>query len=99
MLLKIGWGRLRPGGWEDFERDYVTLHDSNLVAGRQSYYLVQDITQPDAGFALTVWSNEAELAAYDNSALRQQTVSQLQKHFTDRNNNQICRIRHHKTWS
>jgi hypothetical protein len=53
MVIRITWGRLRPGAWSEFERTYrENVIDGKTVKGLRGRLLVQDSGDKDTGFAM-----------------------------------------------
>jgi heme-degrading monooxygenase HmoA len=71
MIMRITWGKLRPGTWDAFERAALAGKESKGLQGR---WLAQDSADPDGGFAVSVWDSSEDLQAYEQSAFFQQEV-------------------------
>ena len=52
MIMRITWGRLYPGTWDEFERMYRSLLAGKAIQGLRGRWLVQDVNDPDCGFAV-----------------------------------------------
>jgi len=66
MIMRITWGKIRPGMWDKFEKlwnDFAAeTEDTEGLLGR---WLARDNDQQDAGYSLTLWSSAEALKAYE----------------------------------
>ena len=84
MIMRITWGKLRAGSWNDFERTYNTTVavKGRTVKGLRGRWLLQDAADKDTGFAVSLWESSADMQAYEASALyRQELAPALQPFF------------------
>jgi len=94
MYMRIGWGRVKPGHWDAYQEEYEKLHQDRRIPGRIASYLVQDVAHADSGFVVTLWRDEADIRAYDNSDGRKDMMAALARHFTGQYSVQLCRVVH-----
>ncbi len=83
MIMRITWGKLHPGKWDDFEQAYkstVATQGKN-IKGLRGRWLIRDTDDADAGFSVSLWDNEADMRTYEQSPLYQQLVTPLQPFF------------------
>jgi heme-degrading monooxygenase HmoA len=65
MFMRISWGKIKPGQWSEYERRFEKLAGVQTAAGGpKRRWLVRDIDDPDAGFAISVFDTEAEMRAW-----------------------------------
>ena len=50
MIMRITWGKLRPGTWAEYEQAYHATVAGKTVPGLRGRWLAQDINDPDGGF-------------------------------------------------
>lgn len=67
MIMRITWGKLNPGTWDEFERVYTETLAGKEIAGLKGRWLAQDTNDPDGGFAVSLWDNLENLRAYEQS--------------------------------
>ena len=75
MIMRITWGKLRPGSWKDFEKTYhaTVAAKGRLIKGLRGRWLLQDTEDKDTGF---------DMQAYEQSDLyRQEFAPALQPFF------------------
>ncbi len=73
MYLRIAWGKLHPGAWDEYERHYCERivpsdKDFDGLLGRQ---LLRCAQNPDEGISFSVWDNLEDRAAYESSETHQ----------------------------
>ncbi|MFN3891281.1 MAG: antibiotic biosynthesis monooxygenase family protein [Beijerinckiaceae bacterium] len=67
MFMRISWGRIREGMWMDYEERYKKLAAENTAkGGPKRRWLLRDLDEPDAGFAISLFDTEAEMRAWAN---------------------------------
>jgi len=96
MVIRITWGKLRAGAWEEFERTYranVTTKGKN-IKGLRGRWLAQDSGDPDTGFAVSLWENLADMHAYEGSALYREIMAPLQPFFVGEYKTYRCEVKY-----
>ena len=80
MVLRLTWGKLHPGQWDEFERPYRAMVVAQVkdVKGLRGRWLAQDTAEKDPGFAVRLWDSAAALQTYDQRALYPEVVAPLQ---------------------
>jgi hypothetical protein len=55
MIMRITWGKLRPGSWNEFERTYnaTVAVKGRTVKGLRGRWLPQNAANKDTGFAVS----------------------------------------------
>lgn len=68
MYMRVTWGRLKKGCWADYEASYKKIvSELGDIDGLVARWLVQDVNDRDAGYAVSIWESEAALEAYETS--------------------------------
>ena len=94
MVIRITWGRLRAGAWSEFERTYrAKFSEGKTVKGLRGRLLVQDTADKDAGFAMSLWENLADLETYEQSELYQEVMATLQPFFVGEYKTYRCEVK------
>lgn len=97
MFMRIAWGRLKPGHWDAYEAAFAQSQEGVVLDGLKARYLIQDATQPDSGFSISVWESEEAMRAYEtDKPLRDKLLGQVQEHFTGDFSVQRCRVRYER---
>ena len=83
MIMRITWGKVRPGKWGDFEQAITgpVVAKSNGVKGLRGRWLAQDVEDRDAGYTVSLWESDEELEAYMKGPLYQEIVTLVQPFF------------------
>ena len=84
MIMRITWGKLRAGSWNDFEKTYraTVVAKGNKVKGLRGRWLLQDSQDKDTGFAVSLWESAADMQAYEQGDLyRNEFAPALQPFF------------------
>jgi heme-degrading monooxygenase HmoA len=72
MYMRVSWGRVEPGKWDEYEAAYK---EGAAAAGRppglQGHSLARDIEDPDTGYSLMWWDSAEHLRAYEESEGRE----------------------------
>ena len=95
MYMRIIWGRLRPGQWDQYEEAYKRVFGPNRdIAGLQGRWLVRDAADPDAGYSVSLWASAEAMRAYESSDLfHKQIKPALQPFFADDFTTAHCEVR------
>lgn len=84
MHVRISWGRLRPGTWDDYEAAYREFAaGAGAVEGLKGRMLARDVEDRDTGYAVSMWDSRDAMDAYEQSEVRQQLIPRLQAFFAD----------------
>ena len=95
MVIRITWGRLRAGAWNDFERAYrANVIDGKTVKGFRGRLLVQDSGDKDAGFAMSLWDNLADMETYEQSERFKEFMALLQPFFVGDYKTYRCEVKY-----
>ena len=93
MVIRITWGRLRVGAWSEFERTYRAKVEGKTVKGLRGRLLAQDTADKDAGFAMSLWENLADMETYEQSELYQEVMATLQPFFVGEYKTYRCEVK------
>ena len=95
MVIRITWGRLRAGAWDEFERAYrANVTDGKTIKGFRGRLLVQDSGDKDTGFAVSLWDNPADMKAYEESPLYREIMAPLQPFFVGEYKTYRCDVKY-----
>ena len=95
MVIRITWGRLRVGAWSEFERTYrAKVSEGKTAKGLRGRLLVQDTADKDAGFAMSLWENLADMETYEQSELYQEVMATLQPFFVGEYKTYRCELKY-----
>lgn len=99
MVIRVTWGKLRPGVWNDFERTYRenVAGRGKGIKGLRGRWLAQDGGDQDTGFAVSLWDSMADLEAYEQSPLYREIVGPLQPFFVGEFKTYRCEVKYSET--
>jgi len=86
MFMRIVWGRVRAGQWDQYEEAYkkALRPGSQNIKGLRGRWLVRDIDNPDAGFSVSLWDSMEAIKRYENSEFfRSKVLPALRPFFVD----------------
>ena len=81
MIMRITWGKLRAGCWQEYEQAYRATVADKAVPGLRGRWLAQDVHDPDGGFAVSVWDSFEAMQAYEQSAVLRQEMPPILQPF------------------
>jgi heme-degrading monooxygenase HmoA len=66
-MLRIIHGKLKSGTWDAYERAYKeSMKKAGRISGLKGRWLAQSVDDPDAGYTMSLWEDEAAMRAYEN---------------------------------
>lgn len=81
MYVRIAWGRVEPGKWDEYEAAYKAGAAAAAGAkGLKARTLLRDIDEPDAGYSMTWWESAEALDAYEDMA-NKEILPRIQAYF------------------
>ena len=95
MMMRITWGKLRAGTWQDFEQTYRATMAGKAIPGLRGRWLAQDVQDPNGGFAVSLWDTLDAMQAYEQSAVFQQEIQpKLQPFFAGEYTTYRCDVKY-----
>ena len=72
MYIRMVWGSLRPGSWEEYERHYTerVAASSPEIKGLRQRQLLRSSEDPDEGVSISVWDSLDDLLTYERGEFR-----------------------------
>jgi heme-degrading monooxygenase HmoA len=69
MIMRITWGRIHPGKWDEYEKTYnaTVVAKSKDIKGLRGRWLARDMADQDAGYSVSLWDSAEDLEAYERS--------------------------------
>src|SRR2546428_1594618 len=94
MIMRITWGKLRAGTWQEFEQAYHTTVAGKAGPGLRGRWLAQDVHDPNGGFAVSLWETLDAMPAYGQSAdFKQEIPPTLQPFFAGEYTTYRCDVK------
>jgi len=96
MIMRITWGKLRPGSWSDFEKMYnaTVAAKGRAIKGLRGRWLLQDTEDKDTGFAVSLWDNLSDMETYEQGALYREIMAPLQPFFVGEYKTSRCEVKY-----
>jgi heme-degrading monooxygenase HmoA len=97
MIMRITWGRVHPGKWSEYEQTYraTVVTKSKNIKGLRERWLVQDLNDKDAGFAVSLWDNMEDMQAYEQSDFyKKEILTPLQPFFINAFTTSRCDVKY-----
>jgi heme-degrading monooxygenase HmoA len=95
VRMIISWGRVRTGMWSEFERLFLKVDASSEgVGGLRCRWLLRDLDDADAGFAISLWNTAEALEDYlANDSIRELREKQFSPLFVGEYFRHPCEVR------
>ena len=95
MHVRLTWGRVKPGLWDDYEAAYreVLLDETTGVPGLQGRILLRDVDDRDTGGTLSFWEDANAAQVYEDGELRSRVLPALEEFFAHDFITHICEVR------
>ncbi|MSQ13147.1 MAG: hypothetical protein EXR47_03205 [Dehalococcoidia bacterium] len=97
MILRLSIGKIKPGTLPDYERAYkanVAKTKRRGVKGLLARWFAEDVGDPNSGIAVSLWDNETNMRAYENSDFfKKEILLPLQPYFVNQFTTTYCQVR------
>jgi heme-degrading monooxygenase HmoA len=95
MRMNITWGRVKEGMWSEYERLFLQSDATSLgLKGLRCRWLLRDLDDADAGFAISLWdSAEALQQFHSNTIVRDLRENQFKYLFVNEYSRHECEVR------
>ena len=95
MYMRIVWGKILPGKWDDFEAAFkAAMATRGNQKGLENHWLARDQNDPDAGYSITVWTSEGDMKSFWDSPKRQQVMAPLEPFYVNQFTTTHCEVRY-----
>ncbi len=96
MRVRIIYGKLKPGTWDAYEAAYKEAMDqAGHVPGLVARWLTRDVADPDGGYSISLWRDEAAMQAYESGdTLKNTILPKLTPYFSGDYTTTHCDMRH-----
>jgi heme-degrading monooxygenase HmoA len=95
MRMIISWGRVKSGTWSVFERLFLQADAATQSApGLQCRWLLRDLDDTDAGFAISLWKSAEAMDRYlADASIRELRAKQFDPLFVGEYMREPCEVR------
>ncbi len=95
MYMRIVWGKIVPGKWDEFEAAFkAAMAVRGNLKGLQHHWLARDQNDPDAGYSITVWDSEAAMKSFWDSPKRKQVMAPLEPFYVNQFTTTHCEVKY-----
>jgi heme-degrading monooxygenase HmoA len=97
MIMRITWGRIHPGKWDEYEKTYnaTVVAKSKDVKGLRGRWLAQDMSDKDTGYAVSLWDSVEDMQAYEQSDFyKKEILPPLQPFFINAFTTSRCEVKY-----
>ena len=80
MFIRMVWGKLRPGTWEEYERLYHErlANTAGNIPGLKERQLLRGTEDPDEGISVSIWETLEDLRNYETGEFRQNVAREME---------------------
>ena len=97
MYVRITWGRLNPGSWDEYEAAYVKASDVDTdIPGFRGRLLARDTDDADTGVSISFWDSREELESYEQGTMKEHLLPLLNKFFAGEYSVSRFEVRHER---
>ena len=95
MYVRMVWGRLRLGTWDEYERYYNEHIDrvTRDMPGFRGRQLLRSTENPDEGMSVTFWNTHEDIRNYDGSPQYQVAAREVEHLYTGEYSVRLYEIR------
>ena len=95
MMVRIIHGKLKPGTWDAYERAYKeVVAKAGKIPGLKGRWLAHADDDPDAGYTISLWENDAAMRSYESGEVLQNTIlPRLKPFFSGDHATTRCEVR------
>jgi len=96
MYMRVVWGKVRSGQWEQYEEAYknVLRPGAENIRGLKGRWLARDLDDPDAGYSVSLWESTDAIKRYKaRDFFRHKVMPALQPFFVGDFTTTHCEVR------
>jgi heme-degrading monooxygenase HmoA len=94
MYMRIVWGKIIPGKWDEFEAAFNKgLEAGSTPSGLVKRWLSRDTADHEAGYSITMWNTEAEMKAFWDSKDHKVLMDLIKPFFANQYTVTDCEVR------
>jgi len=93
MIMRVTWGKIRPGKWDDYEQLWNEHARATAdTTGLKARWLLRDTDTEGAGFSLSLWDGSESFEAYSAGGANA-TAEQMAGCFVGQYITTVCEVR------
>ena len=95
MYMRIVWGKIVPGKWDEFEAAFKTAMTARgEVPGLKDHWLARDQHDANAGYSITMWNSEADMTKFWDSDKRKAIMAPLEPFYVNQFTTTNCEVKY-----
>ena len=93
MYMRIVWGKILPGKWNEFEVAFKTaMTTRGEVKGLKDHWLARDQNDANAGFSITLWDTDSAMQTFWDSQKRKDVMAPLEPFYVNQFTTTNCEV-------
>ena len=94
-VVRITRGKVHPGTWDEYVGALrQTIASAGKVEGLLSRTLAQELDDPDAGYAISLWEGLQYIERYEKLEATKQQRAKLHKFYTGEYRTSLCEVKY-----
>ena len=95
MYMRIVWGKILPGKWNEFEAAFETaMAARGEVKGLKNHWLARDQGDPNAGYSITLWDTDSDMRTFWDSNKRKDVMAPLEPFYVNQFTTTHCEVKY-----
>lgn len=95
MYMRIVWGKILPGKWNEFEAAFEkAMAMRGEAKGLINHWLARDQNDANAGYSITLWDSESDMKAFWDSQKRKDVMSSLEPFYVNQFTTTHCEVKY-----
>lgn len=95
MYMRIVWGRIAPGKWDQFEAAFkAAMATRGELAGLRNHWLARDQQDANAGYSITIWDSEVAMRTFWESPKRREIMAPLEPYYVNQFTTTHCEVKY-----
>lgn len=98
MILRIGRGHIKPGGWDAYEQTFrERVVEAEWPAGLRGRWLVRDVNDENGGWTISLWEDVESIEAWQQDPRYEEIQASLRPFFVGDYQAQVGEVRVSRT--
>lgn len=95
MHMRIVWGKIIPGKWDEFETAFkAAMAVRGELKGLKNHWLARDQHDANAGYSITLWDTEANMKLFWDSKKRKEVMAPLEPFYVNQFTTTHCEVKY-----
>lgn len=95
MHMRIVWGKIVPGKWNEFEAAFkAAMATRGEVKGLKHHWLAHDQSDANAGYSITLWDTELDMRTFWDSQKRRDVMAPLEPFYVNQFTTTHCEVKY-----